>query len=239
MVLGAESFITANLQGKALLANGTPCIPHSFTFDTPNKCHSFEHRYRAAMPGEVVTLTEQDIPYSLNVIPWPKDEDNKKLSMGYSLMKRSIVVPLGRTRTWSHNSKEEAGCIVMGGSGFDQSKAFLHDRLPIDLGFAMTFDKVQGRTMKKIILVLEHRPTRNIDFHLLLVSLSRTCGFSSMHFLTHNGRPAVEALKHLCDLEPSADVMQFLAGYNGAQGCLWNANLALNKKWQMEQDMKW
>ena len=86
----------------------------------------------------------------------------------------------------------------------------------------------------KIILALECRPTRNIDFHLFLVALSRTEGFGDMRFLVHGGQSVAEALQCLCDLRPCPEVVQLLAGFDGPQGSLWNPTLALRKRRQME-----
>ncbi len=45
----------------------------------------------------------------------------------------------------------------------------------IDLAFAITYHKVQGQTMEKIILDLNKRPTslKQLDFHAFYVGMAR------------------------------------------------------------------
>ena len=181
VVLTADSFVTCNFHGGKCINNGTPSCLHSLSFDTPEKEWEFLSRCNAARPGDIVTLLGDEVPYSVNIVPWPNKKKNKNRNLPFSLLNHvdkkkrgteTVVIPLTRSDVWIPDKNAENGCIIPGGNGCEQSEACLYDPLPIELGFAMTFDKAQGRTLMKIILALERRPTRNIDFHLFLVALS-------------------------------------------------------------------
>ena len=242
-VVGAEAFMNANIEvEEAKCANGTPCIIHSYAFQTKEIARCFFDRYMAASPGEVMTLTGLDVPYSVNVVPWPGHPKRQDASNAYSILKAlalegdtrpvQTVIPL--TATCFTPKKDKNGTPIAGGVGYGPSQVYLTDRLPIELGFAMTFDKSLGRTLAKVVLGLYPRDYfLNIDFHKFFVVLSRTEGFGCMRFLAHEGS-SIKDFRYLCDLAPDPRIVQLLEGYSCGQGSTWDAELAIAKKDKME-----
>jgi hypothetical protein len=242
-VIGAEAFMNANIEvEKAKCANGTPCKIHSYTFQTDEIAQSFFDRYMAASPGEVITLTGSDVPYSVNVVPWPDDPIRQEDSNAYSILRAVLpegddrpvqtVIPL--TASCFAPKVDKNGTPIAGGIGYGPSKVYLRDRLPFELNFAMTFDKALGRTLAKVVLGLSHRAySMSIDFHKFFVVLSRTEGFDCMRFLAHEGS-SIRDFEYLCNIKPDARILQLLEGYSGGQGSTWDARLAIVKKNKME-----
>jgi hypothetical protein len=87
----------------------------------------------------------------------------------------------------------------------------------VDLAFALTFHKIQGKTVDKIILDLNKRPgTRHkmnsLDFFALYVGISRVRDPENMRILPpHNGAGDLNYIKRLkCDPR----LRRWLRGYN-------------------------
>ena len=72
-----------------------------------------------------------------------------------------------------------------------------------------------------------------VDFHTLLVALTRVGSFDDMRFLVHGNQDCSQALEHLCELKPDDTVMQVLAGWEG-NNTKWNQDKALKEKERMD-----
>lgn len=256
-VISAGGYINSNIEvTHAKCANGTPILIHSFTFATDAIATWFTWKYSTAKPGEVITLLGNNVPYSVNVIPWPNraDRELQEASAPYSILQTLItpgdnsptetVIALTSTcftpkfdsntpRTDANGRELKRGIPLASGMGYDASRIGAVDILPIELDFVMTVDKSLGRTLEKVVLALHPGPNVSLtDFHKFLVVISRTEGFEFMRFLGHRGC-TISAFEYLCRLKPDPKVLQFLHGYD-APGGLWNATLALQKKGEME-----
>ena len=209
-VAGADGYLTENVNPGKLLANGSPVNMHSLTFPPQTPLENIQlirQQIFDAEPGQIILL--HTMPYSLNVtLPtgsrqWPSTE---------TLVEGQIVVPLLLS-----NHQKEVTVRAAGKTGPGKVKVKSH---PIDLGFAITYHKVQGKTMSKIILDLNKRPFRpQITFTSFYVGVSRVRRGIDMRILP---KQFGMNFKHLIKLQPDPNLSIWLAGFEDHTG-LWNA----------------
>jgi hypothetical protein len=82
----------------------------------------------------------------------------------------------------------------------------------LELGFAITFHKVQGRTMPKLILDLNHRPGKknnisNLDYFGFYVGFTRVSHSSNIRKLSSY---TSSSFSYLHDLKPSSDLLEWM-----------------------------
>ncbi len=177
-VVGAPVFITENIAPEKGLANGTPAVLHSLTLPEghDNSNAQFWAEYERALPGSIVVLPT--LPYSVNIrlphlsrdasgIHWPQDE---------TLEQGDVIVPIKLSRF-------PLSLVV---SDTNSAKIYYHD-FPLELGFAVTYHKVQGQTVNKIILDLRDAPKSKIRLTSLYVGLSRVRKSNDIRVLPLNG----------------------------------------------------
>jgi hypothetical protein len=82
----------------------------------------------------------------------------------------------------------------------------------VTLGFALTFDKTQGKTLTKVILDVNHRPFQpEVRYCSLYVGVSRVCNSTNIRFL--QAQPA-QGFDHLKKLQPDPKIAHFLNGFD-------------------------
>ena len=87
-------------------------------------------------------------PDAINVIVKPDDKTfNKDWKYG-TLKKGLALIPILQSQTKAQKY------WIRGGQGFDHSFVSVTDLHEVELAFAVTFHKAQGRTLKRIILAL-------------------------------------------------------------------------------------
>ena len=154
------------------LANGTSGSMHSICIRNSDQPDLYREKIKNAKPGEVINIP---VPYSVNIEIKFKDNekferiqcwpDNLTLQPGDGDYEpKAVVVPL--------ISKNDRNGIKLQNSRLGYKDHF------VDLAFAMTFHKIQGQTVNKVILDINHRPgTRyrlnSLDFFALYVGMSR------------------------------------------------------------------
>ena len=117
--------------------------------------------------------------------------------------------------------------------------------LRVDIGFSITFHKVQGSTIKRIILDLNETPGRTVkhlDYQSAYVGVSRVRNGADMRLLPL--QPGFFAnselgLDHLKKLMPPRELVAFLKGYDPASGqaMAWNPLLAAAAWRDMRQSL--
>ena len=131
------------------------------------------------------TCIEVPVPHTINVLR--KGVDGKTLD----------VVPMGVSETTTE--KEDA-----------QVKRMRH---PVELGFCVTFHKMQGQTVDRIILTLHPRNScqlLSMSFESLYVAMSRVRRLEDMRIM----HCCTAGLKHLRQLKRPACFDAWLAAYN-------------------------
>jgi hypothetical protein len=169
-IAGAPGILQDNLNVDLGLANGTPRTYHSIILNQLSSTQD-QASIRNAQPGEVVFIQEpQAINVSLsnvNINSWP---DNGSLSSA------EVLIPI----VISGNNSLEIG----------KRNKVRFKTFGVELAFALTFHKVQGQTLNRVILDLNHRPGsgKNIDFAALFVGLSRVRKSDHIRLIPFRGK---------------------------------------------------
>jgi len=155
----ADAFLTSNVNNDLGLANGSPVCMHSITFSSEDQLLSVQSMINLQDPGTEIILDFP--PCSINVrIPETFDSKIKmslKRKAQFSILKKhslcsdAIVIPI------KQESYNKAHSFALQGSSLSLSRVETRNVFPIELAFAMTVHKAQGRTMPRVVLaVSEH-----------------------------------------------------------------------------------
>jgi hypothetical protein len=243
-VKGAPAYILENCNTDKRLSNGSFVRMHSLTFDDKNPDHSdrireIELLIENASPGEEVTISL--VPKYINVTFEPDKEegkswpDNENLGAGPD----EIVVPM------PEQSKRRLLDVIIdfNPAGFDVKRQLgvectVHR---VCLGFTLTCHKLQGATVKKLILELNQRPFQpHFTYYMLLVALSRVSSGADIRIMplfTKEGQK-VSPLAYLKKLRPDDNLRIWFAGFrrqcDGGDGS-WDPVLALAEKHRLDE----
>ena len=217
-VYGAPAYITQNLNSAATgLVNGSKGYLHSLTWSDADA-----EAERLPPRGRTGELVEVPVPLAVNIfIPGLTDEDEMD-SVSQDFADR--LVPVFAVAT---NTKKRDAVLA-------------RPRHSYDLGFCITYHKVQGQTLDEVVLVLHHRKARqllSLCFEMLYVGLTRvrrTADIRILYFeederelpprkkrkrgrcksqIKHGINPG---LQHLLNLKRPIHFDAWLAGYNKA-----------------------
>ena len=223
-VQGAAAYIKGpNVNPPKGCANGSPVIMHSLVLLNS----SDKMRVANAKPGEVIILDSPPahIIVRLMVIDASLRPPNE------TLVKDEVVLPLPTNRFG--NRSEDVGPV----GRHLACTVNVKDHI-VESGFAITFHKIQGRTIPKIILELNQRPFKpSISYNMFLVALSRVATGNDFRIL----RPVngILGLRYLQKLQPDPDLALWLSGYD--EHGVWSeerASAALARKNSLQQQPK-
>ena len=229
-VQGAPAFVTENQNPLKGVANGTRVVMHSLVFgagapssegdvgvgSTPVQTvvDQVLARIGDAAPGEVVDLGALRPTYINVGIPtadatrWPKEE---------TLVQGEVVVPLGPSRY----SRLTVDLPKVGRFYVPQKRVRLEHVHALECGFALTFHKVQGKTLPKVVLELAERPFKtgkgNLDFNGLLVALSRVASTNDLRIVAAPD----DQFDYLRHLRAPQSLLLWLEGFADGKG-LWD-----------------
>lgn len=178
---GAPCMITENIHER--IPNGLQAEMHSLSFATPQP--ALRQKIAIAQPGEVIWC---DPPLSVNVIlesgDWPDT-----LCLGKA--EERAIVPIAPCR-FAQKIKVK-------------KLSLLFKPHAVDLAFACTYHKVQGKTLKKVILDVNKPPGRKgrISLSALYVALTRVRRASDMRMLPilHNDFSYMHKLRYPTELK--------------------------------------
>jgi hypothetical protein len=210
---------TLNINPDKGLANGTPGIMHSLCLGSDTEPNIYRQRIDNAIPGQIVVIP---IPYAINfkmILPdmdrttlpnWPASEtlvpgqydETGNLIAGT----KDIVVPIFIDR---------AGQPIKYGK-----ECIYYKEHTVDLAFAITFHKIQGRTVGKIILDLNLRPGTihgipTLDLFGFYVGLSRVSNSENMRILPLH---PCSTFKYLTDFRRPNEFSLWLEGFDVITG---------------------
>ena len=234
-IAGADGYLATNINTEINLANGTPIRHHSITLPNAQEENEFQKKIQRSPTGSIITLNTP--PLSVNVIPFPKHDNDKEQSddMQTDLQDHSIattengniVIPIIHSHA---DKKDYKTCLVRGGAKYSFRPCLVDivDYFPIELSFAMTIHKAQGRTIQRVILALEERPNHLIQmtFSSIYVALTRVKHSDHIRILHHTNPPDYRRLGYITKLHPEKEIFQFFAGFTKDKST-WNAKLAL------------
>ena len=210
---------TTNINPEKGLANGTPGFMHTICLGSDTQPDIYQEQIDRALPGQIVVIP---IPYAVNfkmVLPamdtttlpnWPKSEtlipgqydDTGNLIPGT----KDIVIPI---------------FIARGGYPIKYGKqSIYYQEHSVDLAFAITFHKIQGRTVGKIILDLNLTPgSKNgiptLDLFGFYVGLSRVSNSKNMRILPLQ---PFSNFQHLLNFHRPEELSLWLQGFNVITG---------------------
>ena len=166
-VYGAPGYCTQNVNASKGVANGSSVIYRSLTLrqeEAGNEegddvhttqlfnLHTFQDNLNHSRPGEMIDLHRQ--PYSINVeLVGAKHEEWNDSDiavrgancLGFQPETRNPIIPMTLS-----SSKEEVQVRPIAGRSVPGQVKITDHR--VELGFAITFHKVQGKTVSKVIL---------------------------------------------------------------------------------------
>jgi hypothetical protein len=240
-VSGAPAFITENINTDLGIANGTPVTCHSLSFETKEECSAIQQLVSDNGDNYGAEIILNMIPQCINVafdynIASPRKQLQKKILWPFSLLynkqpatkKSLIVLPLRHATTRYNENK----CFEFRNSpalNANLSKVVILPQFPLELGFAMTIHKAQGRTLPRVILALSVRPTQQIEFAAFYVAMSRVEERNHIRILSHENRDIGQSLYYLTKLHFNPHVSMFYSGFTTQNGSQWNSELALAK----------
>jgi len=157
---GAPVHLTTNINPSKHLANGTEVTQCSVTsvlcFPTELDHADLNEQLKGAIPGSKITLS--CVPTSVNVIvhginkrEWPDCQ---------SLVKDNCVIPLKLNKRPESLSRSDRRLIKY------------HD-FEYALAFSVTYHKIQGKTVNKLILDINKSPMSSLSLQSLYLGISR------------------------------------------------------------------
>jgi hypothetical protein len=145
----------------------------------------------------------------------------------YTLIQGRVIVPIVARR---FKSEKWDSCPVRGGDGFLPSQVDVSANFPIELAFAITIYKAQGRTLPRVILSLSHRRMFQcqLSYAAIYVALSRVKESNNIRLLVHdrNGTK-MENIQYITALKPCSSIKAFFAGFKSTRQ-IWNGVDAYN-----------
>ena len=214
-VVSAPAYLDFNLKPSLGLANGTACRLYSVILHPSCDNDQFRDDYTCAQPGEFVDIL---VPHTVNVQLVDSAACNWPSTVGTVDGVLPPVVPVpGRGKNtfalgpkvfehWHKRKKVRALSAVT--SGFD-------------LGFSVTYHKVQGKTVSKVILCVNKasRELGHLTTQALYVGLTRVRRNDDMRIFP---LAAGQTLDHLLRLKVDPRIGQWRRHYDSSG--LWRSS---------------
>lgn len=217
----AAGFVNVTIQKELLLVNALPVVYRAIKFEEEYE-DLFQHLLATTAPGDIIDMPVPPITIIVEV-QLPKHIDDtvrsalQEMSLPgatrYGAAKGAILLPIQRV-----NARWDATPVVIRGSTtFLPSKALFSNFFPLELGFAITVHKSQGKTLERVVISLSDCgvPRCRFTFRQLLVALSRVqCSEHIRLFLS--GATEMEKWKSILfvgDLRRSHSIAYFFAGF--------------------------
>ena len=218
-VQGAMSYITENINPAKGLANGTTVYMHSLSFSEKdmqtNDYNIFLSELQVFSPGQQIHISKI-IPLFINVefkltnelVPYWKITD--------TLCTDKNIIPIGyksRSETITMN-------ININNKMYNNVKIIKEKEHRVELSYIITFHKLQGKTLPKLIIQLNERPfLPHLTYNGLLVALSRVKLRKDLRILPITSGTDLQYLKKL---SPDPNLQIWLRGYDS--NGIWSKN---------------
>ncbi len=203
-VPGCPAYGRVNHNTRLGLYNGSKMILHSLTLDKNEDRLTLNNKIRSAQPGDVVVL--QYPPYSVQVELVKSQSDT--FTSEDSLVPGSFVVPILMDKKSNHETIRAWELLQRNGKTISSIKYRSH---PYDIGFAITFEKTQSKSFKRLILDLQQWPKMSLTAEKVLVGLSRVETLEHLRILPYG--PS-QNQNHLTNLKPNELMLHWMAGFN-------------------------
>ena len=193
-VKGAPGFLLANINPIKGLSNGTAVILHSLELDDREDAENICY--------QLTCTSEYEISFKFppkHILVEVPGVDPQKFE-NCTVVNGKVVIPL------EANKKTFEAKLKIPYVNIRDKLSFKSHAL--ELGFAITVHKVQGKTCDKIILDLNDRPFKpKINFHALYVALSRVKNSKNIRLMPV--QPGKFDLSHLEKLAPPTKLTQW------------------------------
>jgi hypothetical protein len=186
-----------NLAPHLKVANGTPVTMDSLTFDPKmgeSELQELLQTIARAEPGEVIVLKSSQVAFIWVNVDASVQSDPTKRRVPLRFMKQQC----GSLHGMVEARRGSTGKLDMATGGF-----------PVDLAHAMTYHKLQGATLEKLIVCLNKARSgaATMQFSGLYVCATRVRTFANIRRL-----PGVAAqLAYVPGLRPDSDIAGFLS----------------------------
>ena len=187
-VRGAPAVVDENICVALGIANGTPARLHALVFRDEARCAAVEQLRDSTPSGSVVWL------------PFPPDAVLVRVEGADDLHLPGLepgVVPLTINPRSQGETVDVQRAFPPGQRPHNRSERMLQvklQRFPVELGFAVTVYKVQGKTLSRIVLHLSPVPNgQKLSMQAALVMMTRT--------------PATEGIRVLSAGRSDADIV--------------------------------
>ena len=217
-VEGADGFITKKLNSDLCLVNATPVQYHSLCIEDKDDLANIQATLLHAIPGDIITLSVPPVTVNVELFVHGKDREMFDDYQREFLISKSIcgidrvVIPIG-----PGSSKVTERVVVHGGANFGCSKIRITQIFPLELAFAITVNKSQGRTIGYVILALSYNPAQgcNMGLQEIYVALSRVRVTGNIRLLLKGTTPAQKrfSLAYINTIRPDITVDCFFAGF--------------------------
>lgn len=223
-VYGAPAYLDENIIPEKGIAKGTSVTLHSLSFDSTIKPFMLDDLKRLiafAAPGQIIDLPFE--PSSINVVltnadatTWPVDQ---RLDTGEH---DKVVIPISMMKS----SEQQTVYYCVNETWYSKQPKI--KRIPVDLGWAITYWKVQGKTLNKVVLDLNAPPApQHIGHEHFYVGISRTRANEGIRILpidclniSSDGKHYTDVPLHIDRLVPSEEFGIWLAGFD--ESGIWN-----------------
>jgi hypothetical protein len=216
---GAPALLTTNgasLASRKGLVNGTDCRMHSLRFSDAeadaDRVAAAKAAIAAAAPGTAALLP---IAPTHLLVQIDRDADGYAPTAGETLLVASdgawVVAIASRS-----NAEADDVHIVTSAGAVDAKVVRMQPA--VEPRFSVTYHKIQGRTLPRVILSLQPSPAKPAySFEAVLVALSRVTDSRNLRVLPMQaspGTPVEQTWKHILKLRVSDAVPAWLAGFD-------------------------
>jgi hypothetical protein len=241
-VVNAPGFFNQTVQKNLLMVNALPVRYHSLKFDNDMEV-LLKHALLHTPVGEIIDMPQPPEYIIVELLPSLKHVEPGVLDALRDLslerpkrdrngvLKNRILFPLHRHKcNW-----DQLPIMIRGGTCFLPSRAKFRNIFPLELAFAITVHKSQGRTLDRVIIALSSCGVHRCDFEFsqLLVAMSRvTSGDHIRLLLTGNTEEEKwESILYINQLKRDPSIAYFFAGFKRSLDSEDN----INENWSIDE----
>lgn len=248
-VEGALGYINKNVNIDIRLANGTMMRYHSISPGSDEIEDYLMKESQKVPAGGVITLKKPPEIINVEVFPDLEGDDDNTKNLNRRLRQewtygrieegdegvdgdRRVIIPVAKDSNLKTKSEPVRGAgTARKGTKYHPSSVSLKDHFPLELGFAMTVHKAQGRTIRRLILSLSCHPcgTLRLTWEALYVALSRVRRRDDIRILLMRGKDRKD-LDYVSDLKKDKNVGYYFGGFRNEDDGTpprWDRDLAL------------
>ena len=219
-IVGAPAFFNERINRDLGIVNGTKVRYHSLTCVDNEQEEFIRCRMREQDPGTIISLARA--PATVNVELVDSEHHPEEASPSSRIWEQlkiystdsSVVIAVKQAKA---QRRDGVDVYFMGAV---PGKVRVGSWFPLELGFAITAYKVQGRTLDKVIIAISRRGSPGCDFSfaMLYVALTRVRKSEDIRLLITSRDWS--SLQYIPSLEPKANIRKVFAGFD-ADGRNW------------------